>query len=79
MNQEKQQTYWEQIRISTLVGCAGISGLFGLIFAPLFLSLIENRMFGSDYVYSFFARIHLADPLGLIYEPVIDILEYILP
>jgi len=52
--------------------------ILGLLYAPLVASLLENRILGSDHVYDFFDSIGLADPLDVIYSPVVELFDELL-
>lgn len=43
-----------------------------LVFAPLIASIAENEWLGTDYVFEFFDRVGLADPLDVIYCPLYE-------
>ena len=46
-----------------------------LLFAPLIASLLENTFLGSDHIYDLFDAIGLADPLEVIYSPLVDLFD----
>ena len=46
-----------------------------LLYAPLVASFLEYSLLGSHHVYEFFDSIGLADPLDVIYSPVVELFE----
>ncbi len=50
-----------------------------LVYAPLGASALEYWLLGTHHVYDFFDYIGLADPLDMIYRPVIDFFEGMAP
>lgn len=65
-NQPTAKSTWIAILVVALIPV--------LLYAPLALSLLEDKLLGTDHVYNLFNRIGLADLLGVIYEPVVDLL-----
>lgn len=51
--------------------------MISCLYFPLVASLLENQLLGTDRVYNAFDAIGLAEPLGVIYEPAVDVLHFL--
>lgn len=49
------------------------------LYTPLALSLAENHLIGSDYIYEAFDSVNLADPLGKLYLPLLEQFPFLNP
>ena len=58
--------------------CFFIVGMMlSCLYLPLFASLLEYQLLGSDNVYEAFDAIGLAEPLGNLYDPVVNAIGFL--
>ncbi len=67
MSETKPRFPWIWISLALVLGVI-------LFYMPLMVAYIEYKTTHTDHVVQFLDRIHLKDPLGKIYEPVIQML-----
>ena len=51
--------------------------MISCLYLPLFASLLENELLGSDNVYEAFDAIGLAEPLGNLYDPLLNAIGFL--